>query len=105
MMVPIYSLQVVVESMERDEIQENFMEELIANGTLDDRDDDVIPDDGGDDVTATFLNDSGEGAENIERREDGYDEEEDPNGSGEEEDHHNGSGTVVITQVYKLSRF
>ena len=101
-MVPMYSLQVVVESMDRDEIQENFMEELIANGTLDDRDDDVIPDDGGDDVTATFLNDSGEGAENIERREDGYDEEEDPNGSGEEEDHHNGSGTVVITQVYKL---
>ena len=101
MMVPMYSLQVVVESMDRDEIQENFMEELIANGTLDDRDDDVIPDDGGDDVTATFLNDSGEGAENIERREDGYDEEEDPNGSGEEEDHHNGSGTVV-TQVYKL---
>ena len=103
-MVPMYSLQVVVESMDRDEIQENFMEELIANGTLDDRDDDVIPDDGGDDVTATYLNDSGEGAENIERREDGYDEEEDPNGSGEEEDHHNGSGTVVITQVYKLSR-
>ncbi|KAK1665208.1 hypothetical protein QYE76_053367 [Lolium multiflorum] len=68
---------VVVESMDRDEIQENFMEELIANGTLDDRDDDVIPDDGGDDVTATYLNDSGEGAEDI--------EEEDPNGSGEEQ--------------------
>ena len=95
MMVPIYSLQVVVESMvgQRDETQENFMADLIANGTLDDRDDDVIPDDGGDDVTATFLNDSGEGAENI--------EEEDPNGAGEEKDHHNGSGTVV-TQVYKL---
>ncbi|KAK1670452.1 hypothetical protein QYE76_058611 [Lolium multiflorum] len=85
-----YILQVVVESMERDETQENFMADLIANGTLDDRDDDVIPDDGGDDVTATFLNDSGEGAENI--------EEEDPNGAGEEEDHHNGSGTVVITE-------
>jgi hypothetical protein len=59
MMVPMYSLQVVVENMDRDEIQENFMENLIANGTLDDRDDDV---------TATYLNDSGEGAENIDRR-------------------------------------
>ncbi|KAK1646774.1 hypothetical protein QYE76_064579 [Lolium multiflorum] len=86
----VMCLQVVVESMERDETQENFMADLIANGTLDDRDDVVIPDDGGDDVTTTFLNDSGEGAENI--------EEEDPNGAGEEEDHHNGSGTVVITQ-------
>ncbi|KAK1650169.1 hypothetical protein QYE76_067974 [Lolium multiflorum] len=85
-----WCLQVVVESMERDETQENFMVDLIANGTLDDRDDVVIPDDGGDDVTTTFLNDSGEGAENI--------EEEDPNGAGEEEDHHNGSGTVVITE-------
>ena len=98
-MVPMYSLQVVVESMDRDEIQENFMEELIANGTLDDRDDDVIPDDGGDDVTATYLNDSGEGAEDIERREDGSGEEEDHNGSAD--------GTLVITkstEVYKLSR-
>jgi hypothetical protein len=96
MMVPIYNLQVIVESRvgHRDEASEKFMAALIANGTLYDRDDDVIPDDGGDDVTATFLNDSGEGAENI--------EEEDPNGAGEEEDHHNGSGTVVITQVYKL---
>ena len=80
-------MQVVAESMDghRDEVEEEFMANLIANGTLDDDD--------GDDVTATFLNDSGEGAENI--------EEEDPNGAGEEEDHHNGSGTVV-TQVYKL---
>ncbi|KAK1602397.1 hypothetical protein QYE76_018960 [Lolium multiflorum] len=78
--VTFQGLQVVVESMERDEIQENFMEELIANGTLDDRDD----------VTATYLNDSGEGAENI--------EEEDPSGAGEEQDHHNGSRTVVITE-------
>ena len=95
-MVPIYSLQVIVESMvgQRDETQENFMADLIANGTLDDRDDDVIPDDGGDDVTATYLNDSGEGADNI--------EEEDPSGAGEEQDHHNGSRTVVITEVYKL---
>ena len=76
----------------RDEAQEEFMANLIKNGTLDDGDD-GIPDDGGDDVTATYLNDSGEGADNI--------EEEDPNGAGEEEDHHNGSGTVV-TQVYKL---
>ena len=96
-MVPIYNLQVVVESMvgHRDEASEKFMADLIANGTLDDRDDDVIPDDGGDDVTATFLNDSGEGAENIDRREDGSGEEEDHNGSGD--------GTVVITEVYKLS--
>ena len=79
----------------RDEAQEEFMANLIKNGTLDDGDD-GIPDDGGDDVTATFLNDSGEGAENIERREDGSGEEEDHNGSGD--------GTVVITEVYKLSR-
>ena len=95
-----YNLQVVAETMDahRNEAQEEFMANLIANGTLDDGDD-GIPDDGGDAVTATFLNDSGEGAENIYRREDGSDEEEDPNGSGEEEDHHNGSGdgTVVIT--------
>ena len=90
-------MQVVAESMEghRDEAQEEFMANLIKNGTLDDGDD-GIPDDGGDDVTATFLNDSGEGAENIERREDGSGEEEDHNGSGD--------GTVVITEVYKLSR-
>ena len=79
----------------RDEAQEEFMANLIKNGTLDDGDD-GIPDDGGDDVTATFLNDSGEGAENIDRREDGSGEEEDHNGSGD--------GTVVITEVYKLSR-
>ena len=90
-------MQVVAESMEghRDEAQEEFMANLIKNGTLDDGDD-GIPDDGGDDVTATFLNDSGEGAENIDRREDGSGEEEDHNGSGD--------GTLVITEVYKLSR-
>ena len=90
-------MQVVAESMEghRDEAKEEFMANLIANGTLDDGDD-GIPDDGGDDITATFLNDSGEGAENIDRREDGSGEEEDHNGSGD--------GTVVITEVYKLSR-
>jgi hypothetical protein len=71
------------------------MSDLIANSTLDDLDD-VIPDDGGDDVTATFFNDSGEGAENIDRREDGYDEEEDPNDSGEEEDHYNGFGDGIV---------
>ena len=86
MMVPIYSLQVVVESMDRDEIQENFMENLIAHGTLDDRDDDVIPDDGGDDVTATYLNESGEGAEDI--------EEEDPSGAGEEQEQQEHSAPV-----------
>ena len=80
---------------QRNEAQEEFMANLIANGTLDDGDD-GIPDDGGDDVTATFLNDSGEGAENIERREDGSGEEEDHNGSAD--------GTLVITEVYKLSR-
>ena len=79
----------------RDEAQEEFMANLIKNGTLDDGDD-GISDDGGDDVTATFLNDSGEGTENIDRREDGSGEEEDHNGSGD--------GTVVITEVYKLSR-
>jgi hypothetical protein len=53
-----------MEGRHRDEAQEEFMANLIANGTLDDGDDD-IPDDGGDDVTVTFLNDSGEGEENI----------------------------------------
>jgi hypothetical protein len=72
------------------------MANLIANGTLDDGND-GIPDDGGDDVTANFLNESGEGAENIDRREDGSGEEEDDNGSGD--------GTILITEVYKLSRY
>ena len=80
---------------QRDEAKEEFMANLIANGTLDDGGG-GIPDDGGDDVTATYLNDSGEGAEDIERREDGSGEEEDHNGSAD--------GTLVITEVYKLSR-
>ena len=82
-------MQVVAETMDahRNEAQEEFMANLIAGGILDD---------GGDDVTATYLNDSGEGAEDIERREDGSGEEEDHNGSAD--------GTLVITEVYKLSR-
>jgi hypothetical protein len=76
---------------DRDEVQEEFMANLIAGGILDDGG-------GDDDVTTTYLNDFGEGAGDLERREDG---------SGEEE--HNGSadGTVVITnstEVYNLSR-
>jgi hypothetical protein len=72
------------------------MANLIANGTLDDGGG-GIPDDGGEDVTATFLNDSSEGAENIDQREDGSGEEEVHNGSGD--------GTIVTTEVYKLSRY
>ena len=90
-------MQVVAETMDahRNKAQEEFMANLIAGGILDDGGG-GIPDDGGDDVTATYLNDSGEGAKNIERREDGSGEEEDHNGSGD--------GTLVITEVYKLSR-
>ena len=83
-----YNLQVVAETMDahRNKAQEEFMANLIAG----------ILDDGSDDVTATYLNDSGEGAEDIERREDVSGEEEDHNGSAD--------GTLVITEVYKLSR-
>ena len=81
-------MQVVAETMDadRDEVQEELMANLIAGG-------------GDADVTATYLNDSGEGAEDLERRED--------DGSGEEEDNGSGDGTLVITkstEVYKLSR-
>ena len=79
----------------RNEEEEQFMAGLIQGGTFDDGGD-GIPDDGGDDITASFLNESGEGAENIERGEEGTGEEEEHNGSGD--------GTVVITEVYKLSR-
>ena len=74
---------------DRDEVQEELMANLIA---------------GGDDITTTYLNDSGEGAEDLERR-DGSGEGED-DGSGEREDDGSG-GTLVITkssEVYKLSR-
>ena len=87
-------MQVVAETMDagRDEVQEEFMANLISGGILDDGG-------GDDDVTASYLNDSGEGAEDLERREDGSGEEEDHNGSAD--------GTLVITkstEVYKLSR-
>ena len=87
-------MQVVAETMDagRDEVQEEFMANLISGGILDDGG-------GDDDVIASYLNDSGEGAEDLERREDGSDEEEDHNGSAD--------GTLVITkstEVYKLSR-
>ena len=76
---------------DRDEVQEELIANLIAGGG---------DAGGGDaDVTATYLNDSGEGAEDLERRED--------DGSGEEEDNGSGDGTLVITkstEVYKLSR-
>jgi hypothetical protein len=54
-----YNLQVVAETMDadRDEVQEELLANLIAGG-------------GGADVTATYLNDSGEGAEDLEQRED-----------------------------------
>ncbi|KAM0900935.1 hypothetical protein ACQ4PT_020321 [Festuca glaucescens] len=67
----------------RDEVQEEFMANLISGGILDDGG-------GDDDVTASYLNDSGEGAEDLERREDGSGEEEDHNGSAD--------GTLVITK-------
>ncbi len=84
-----YNLQVVAETMDadRDKVQEELMANLIAGGGNTG---------GGDaDVTATYLNDSGEGAEDLERRD----------GSCEGED--DVSGTLVIsksTEVYKLSR-
>ena len=64
----------------RDEVQEEYIANLIA---------------GGDDITSTYLNGFGEGAEDIERRD----------SSGEREDDGSG-GTLVIsksTEVYKLS--
>ena len=82
-----YNLQVVAETMDadRDEVQEELMANLIAGGDAD--------------VTATYLNDSGEGADDLEQRED--------DGSSEEEDNGSGDRTLVITkstEVYKLSR-
>ena len=55
-----YNLQVIAETMDadRDEVQEELMANLIAGGGNAG---------GGDaDVTATYLNDSGEGAEDLE---------------------------------------
>ena len=74
---------------DRDEEQEEYMANIIA---------------GGDDITSTYLNDSGEGVEDLEWR-DGSGEGED-DGSGEREDDGSG-GALVITkssEVYKLSR-
>ncbi|KAK1691850.1 hypothetical protein QYE76_008547 [Lolium multiflorum] len=62
---------------DKDEVQEELMANLIASG----RDADV---------TAHYLNDSGEGAMDIERRKD--------DGSGEEEDNGSSDGTLVITK-------
>ncbi|KAK1686030.1 hypothetical protein QYE76_046878 [Lolium multiflorum] len=74
---------------DRDEVQEELMANLIAGG-------------GDADVTATYLNDSGEGVEYLERREDDGSGEEEDNGSSEGED--DGSGTLVISKGTEPSR-
>jgi hypothetical protein len=66
---------------DRDEVQEELMANLISGG----EDADVI---------ATYLNDSGEGAEDLERRKDDGSDEKEDNGSVEGED--DGSETLVI---------
>ena len=69
---------------DRDEAQEEYMANLIA---------------GGDDITSTYLNDSGEGAEDLERRDgsgEGMDGEDDGSGEGMEgEDDGSGVGTLT----------
>jgi hypothetical protein len=65
---------------DRDEVQEELMANLIAGGDVD--------------VTAAYLNDSGEGADDLERREDDGSGEGEDNGTGEGED--DGSRTLVI---------
>ena len=83
---------------DRDEEQEEYMANIIA---------------GEDDITSTYLNDSGEGAEDLERRDGSGEraadlERRDGSGEGMEgEDDGSGVGTLVITksgEVYKLSR-
>ena len=69
---------------DRDEEQEEMLRNMIA---------------GGDDITSQFLNDSGEGVEDLERR--------DGSGEGMEgEDDGSGVGTLTTKsgEVYKLSR-
>ena len=69
---------------DRDEEQEEYMANIIA---------------GEDDITSTYLNDSGEGVEDLERR--------DGSGEGMEgEDDGSGVGTLITKsgEVYKLSR-
>jgi hypothetical protein len=83
---------------DRDEEQEEYMANIIA---------------GEDDITSMYLNDSGEGMEDLELRDgsgEGAEDLERRDGSGEGmEGENDGSdvGTLVITkssEVYKLSR-
>ena len=79
----------------RNEEQEEFMREIIA---------------GEEDPTSLYLNESGDGVEDVERRDgsgEGSEGEDDGSGEGTEEEDDGSGRTLVITksgEVYKLRR-